>query len=200
MEGLRAYQKYLAIKLHFTTDYDYFKYGGKSRSASPSSFEKRKDVFFFRKIERRYSDEELTDYFVANFVSKSTGRWIGELSSIQSEKTYDQWKKMIESFSYLFKQDMEKIKDNSQFTNPSDMWTVDNSNMHPEVLRLFLGNKVSLESMVGANRVLKFVSLWDRTITENFIWPDISKNIKKYDVFLKIDEKNIRKIMKEVFI
>jgi hypothetical protein len=107
---------------------------------------------------------------------------------------------MMESFSYLFKQDMEKIKDNSQFTNPSDMWTVDNSNMHPEVLRLFLGNKVSLESMVGANRVLKFVSLWDRTITENFIWPDISKNIKKYDAFLRIDEKNIRKIMKEVFI
>jgi hypothetical protein len=88
MEGLRSYQKYLAIKLHFTTDYDYFKYGGKSRSASASSFEKRKDVIFFRRIERRYSDEELTDYFVANFVEDSTSRWIGDLSSLNRGTVY----------------------------------------------------------------------------------------------------------------
>jgi len=207
MEGLRAYQKYLAIKLHFTTDYDYFKYGGKSKSASPSSFEKRKDVFFFRKIERRYSDEELTEYFVANFVSKNTGRWIGELASLQSERVYDQWKKRMESFSYLFKEDMEKIKEqaNTCFlsTNPADMWTVDNDthhNMHPEVLCMYLGNKISLESLIAANRVLKFVPIWDRTIGEDFIWPDISKSIKKYDAFLRLDEKNLRNIMKEVFI
>jgi hypothetical protein len=196
MEGLRSYQKYLAIKLHFTTDYDYFKYGGKSRSASASSFEKRKDIIFFRKIERRYSDEELTDYFVANFVEDSTSRWIGDLSSLKSEKTYAAWKRKIESFSYEFKNEMISLRDISD--NPASLWRVE-SNQHPKVLQLYLANKLSIESMLATNRVLKYIPMWDKKIEEQFIWPDISKRLKKYDSFLRLDTNKIEGIMKEVF-
>ena len=196
MEGLRSYQKYLAIKLHFTTDYDYFKYGGKSRSASASSFEKRKDVIFFRRIERRYSDEELTDYFVANFVEDSTSRWIGELSSLKSEKTYAAWKRKIESFGYEFKNEMISLRDISD--NPANLWRVE-SNQHPKVLQLYLASKLSIESMLATNRVLKYIPMWDKKIEEQFIWPDISKRLKKYDSFLRLDTNKIKQIMKEVF-
>ena len=196
MEGLRSYQKYLAIKLHFTTDYDYFKYGGKSRSASASSFEKRKDVIFFRRIERRYSDEELTDYFVANFVEDSTSRWIGDLSSLKSEKTYAAWKRKIESFGYGFKNEMISLRDISD--NPANLWRVE-SNQHPKVLQLYLASKLSIESMLATNRVLKYIPMWDKKIEEQFIWPDISKRLKKYDSFLRLDTNKIKQIMKEVF-
>ena len=203
-EGFRAYQRYLAIKLHFTTDYDFFKYAGKSKSASVNAFEKRKDVFFFRKMERRYSDEELTDYFVANFVENTTGRWIGELASLHAEKVYDKWKKKIDSFSYMFREDMIKIKDyaptNFLSTNVSDMWQVDELNSHPEVLRMYLGGHLNIESMVAANRVLGYIKIWDNTIAEDFIWPDVAKRLKKYDGFLKLDGKVIKSIMKEVFV
>ena len=30
MEAWEAYQMYLGLKLHFTTDYDYTRYGGKT--------------------------------------------------------------------------------------------------------------------------------------------------------------------------
>jgi len=199
MEGFRAYQRYLALKLHFTTDYDFFKYAGKSKSASENTFEKRKDVFFFRKMERRYSDEELTNYFVANFVENTTGRWIGELASLQAEKTYDKWKKKIDSFSYMFREDMSKIKDSAP-TNVSGMWQVDESNSHPEVLRMYLGGHLNIESMVAANRVLGYIKIWDNTIAETFIWPDVAKSLKKYDGFLKLDEKKIKSIMKDIFV
>ena len=203
-EGFRAYQRYLAIKLHFTTDYDFFKYAGKSKSTSVNAFEKRKDVFFFRKMERRYSDEELTDYFVANFVENTTGRWIGELASLHAEKVYDKWKKKIDSFSYMFREDMIKIKDyaptNFLSTNVSDMWQVDELNSHPEVLRMYLGGHLNIESMVAANRVLGYIKVWDNTIAEDFIWPDVAKSLKKYDGFLKLDGKVIKSIMKEVFV
>ena len=77
MEGMKAYQRYQALRLHFTTDYDFIKYGGKIRQISAESFMKRKDIFFFQRLERRYKDEELTEYFVANFVSRSGVKWIG---------------------------------------------------------------------------------------------------------------------------
>jgi len=45
-EGLNAYSTYLAIRNHFKTNYDYFKYRGKLK-VSETSFLKRKDKFFF---------------------------------------------------------------------------------------------------------------------------------------------------------
>ena len=71
MEGMKAYGRYQALKLHFTTDYDFVKYQGKIRTISEEAFLKRKDQYFFRKIERKYNDEELTEFFVANFISQA---------------------------------------------------------------------------------------------------------------------------------
>ena len=44
MNEFEAYKHYLALKLHFSSDYDYFKYNGKT-NATQQSFEKRKDRF-----------------------------------------------------------------------------------------------------------------------------------------------------------
>jgi len=113
MEGMKAYQRYQALKLHFTSDYDFVKYGGKIRKISEESFLKRKDQFLFRKLERKYNDDELTNFFVANFVSQAGVRWVGEMSGQESEKVYLNWCKRIEAFSYYLKQDLEVILDNS---------------------------------------------------------------------------------------
>ena len=57
-EGFDAYKVYLALKQHFTSNYDYFKYNGKVR-AGEESFLKRNDRFFFRKLSKKYDKEEL---------------------------------------------------------------------------------------------------------------------------------------------
>ena len=41
-EGINAYKTYLAIKQHFTSNYDYKKYNGKVK-ATEESFLKRRD-------------------------------------------------------------------------------------------------------------------------------------------------------------
>ena len=66
MEAWEAYQMYLGLKLHFTTDYDYTRYGGKT-SASKASFLKRRDRNYFAKVARKYN-KETEDYFISNFV------------------------------------------------------------------------------------------------------------------------------------
>ena len=44
MEAWEAYQMYLGLKLHFTTDYDYTRYGGKT--SVTYIFPQRKDRYF----------------------------------------------------------------------------------------------------------------------------------------------------------
>lgn len=194
MEGMRAYSQYMALKLHFTTDYDYFKYGGKSKAITESSFQKRKDVLFFRKIERRYNDEERLEYFVSNMIESGGRKWIGDMASISSEKIYAEWKKNNESFSYLFKQDMKYIKDFD--SDVEKLWKVPNGS-HPQILKFLLGKKIRMETVIATNRVLNFLNKWDNEIQEEFIWKDVSRSIKKYDPFLKYDIKIIKKIMRE---
>lgn len=199
MEGTKAYTRYLALKLHFTTDYDYFRYGGKTRAMTNESFEKRKDTFFFRKIERRYNDQELTDFFVSNFVDNNKTKWIGELSNIDAEKTYANWKKRIQSFSYMFEQDLLIAKDKLHTGNPAELWE-SVSGAHPEILKLYLGKKISIETLIGSNIVLNYLPKWDREIKDSIIWPDVSKSIRNYSPFIRMNKIDLTKIIKKVFL
>ena len=77
MEGWNAYQMYLGLKLHFTTDYEYRKYGGKT-SASKGSFLKCKYRYFFARVARKYGNNT-EQYYIANFVKSPKG-WLGDFS------------------------------------------------------------------------------------------------------------------------
>ena len=50
-----AFQMFLALKLHFTTKYDYFKYNGKTR-ADVQGVQYRRDKWNYVKIAKKYED------------------------------------------------------------------------------------------------------------------------------------------------
>jgi hypothetical protein len=110
MMPVDAYRQYLALKNHFTKDsYDYHKYCGKSR-ATVQSFYKRKDRFWFEKVARQKTDQEVIEFFVANFVSCPDPEtlWIGEMIK-EGEERYTNWKKKVQSLSYVFKEESEEL-------------------------------------------------------------------------------------------
>ncbi len=93
-----TYQSYLSMKSHFTNrKYDFFRYGGKSR-ATMASFNKRKDKYWFEKTSRKYSDGEIVDFLLANFVTTDNPNnlWIGEIIN-SGERTYAEWTKRQQS-------------------------------------------------------------------------------------------------------
>ena len=105
-----CYKTYVAMKQHFTKDkYDYFKYGGKSR-ASATSFKGRKDRYFFEKTSRKYPDEEVKQFFVANFVESTDPQslWIGTIART-GDTTYSAWQKRQQSLYYKFTQEMDEL-------------------------------------------------------------------------------------------
>ena len=193
MMPVDAYRCYLSLKNHFTKDsYDYHKYCGKSR-ATVQSFYKRKDRFWFEKLSRNKSDEEIVDFFVSNFITCTdpSKLWIGEMMR-EGDTRYTEWKKRTQSLSYVFRQETENLFKNQKVDDVFDC-----SEGHPPILKMFLSGNISPETLVIYDKIFLFGNNFDKKLQDP-VWETVSKKIKKYSSFLNIDVSRYKKILKEV--
>ena len=181
MEPIDVYLMYCAMKAHFSRkDYDFLTYKGKSR-VPRNSFYKRKDRIFFVKLSKKYSEEDLKNYFVANFIIEKQG-YIANFN----DENYEQWKEKRNNFYDIF---TEEIRPFVKDFNP--IFKVKNSE-HPFLLKEYLGKRVSLETLVILDELIGFSKNWDRNLAEDYMWYDINKLMKNYKRFLTIDKKQYR--------
>jgi hypothetical protein len=195
MAPFDAYKTYLALKNHFTkNNYDYHKYQGKVR-ANLDSFYKRKDRFWFEKLSRNKTDQEVIDFFIANFihVDDPSSLWIGSIIH-DGDTHYKDWQKRIQSLSYIFKEESEKLFKDNKFEQVFDC-----SKSHPVLLKMFLGGKISLETMVIYDRIFLYGKNFDKKLKDP-VWETVSLKIKKYSPFIHTDVFRFRKILKEVIV
>ena len=190
-----AYRCYLSLKNHFTKDhYDYHKYRGKTR-ATVQAFYKRKDRFWFEKFARSKNDKEVEEFFVSNFIYSTdpATMWIGEMIK-EGEGRYTEWKKKVQSLSYIFKEETESVFDNRKV---DDVFNC--SKGHPPILKSYLGGSTSLESMVIYDIIFEYGKDFDKRLNDP-VWETVSRKIKKYKPFLNINVPHYKKILKEVVI
>jgi hypothetical protein len=189
-----TYKTYLSLKNHFTKEnYDYHKYCGKTR-ANLQSFYKRKDRFWFEKISRNKEDKEIVDFFVSNFVSCDDPQslWIGSIIR-EGDSTYKNWQKKIQSLSYLFKEESEKLFSENKF----DQIFLCKNGSHPIILKKFLSGNISLETMVIYDRIFLYGKNFDKKLKDP-VWELVSLKIRKYSPFIHIDVFRYRKILKNI--
>ena len=192
MEPFEVYRYYLALRLHFTTDkYDVIEQRGRVR-ATKNSFFKRKDLLAIRRVAETYSDKDIVDFLVANFVSGD--RW-GGVFDVESKERYQGWKKRIEAISYTFKKELDKAvmyaeKHNMAF---NDLFTC-TGNQHPIIIKMYLRNDVSIETLVILNKLNNFIDQLDIELKDDLVWPDTSRIIKKYSPFLEIKKEKYDEI------
>ena len=188
-----AYKCYLSLKNHFTKDsYDYHKYCGKSR-ATVQSFYKRKDRFWFEKLARNKDDREVVEFFVSNFITCTdpSKLWIGEMVR-EGEGRYMSWKKRNQSLSYIFKEEVESVLSNQKID------TVFSSKKgHPIILKKYLSDEISAETMVILDKILGFRQDFDDKLNDP-VWETVSMRMKKYSPFLNIEVSRYKKILKQV--
>ena len=188
-----TYQSYLSMKSHFTNrKYDFFRYGGKSR-ATMASFNKRKDKYWFEKTSRKYSDEEIVNFLLANFVTTDNPNnlWIGEIIN-SGERTYAEWTKRQQSISYIFKEESNKLLEENQL---QELFECDKG--HPLILKRFLGGDISLETFVIFDIIFLFSEKFDEKLLDP-VWETVSMKIRKYKPFLSINVSNFKKILREI--
>jgi len=188
-----TYQHYLSLKNHFTNPkYDFFKYGAKTR-ASLTSFNKRKDKYWFEKTSRKYDDKEVVDFLVSNFVSADNPQnlWIGEIIS-SGERTYAEWKGRQQSLTYLFREQSSELFSEIKLDDALNC-----SKGHPPVLKKFLSGKISLETLVIYDKIFLFGKKFDKKLLDP-VWETVSLKIKKYNPFLNIDVFSYKKLLREI--
>ena len=188
-----TYQHYLSLKNHFTNPkYDFFKYGAKTR-ASLTSFNKRKDKYWFEKTSRKYSDEEVVDFLVSNFSAADNPQnlWIGEIIN-SGERTYAEWMKRKQSSPYLFKEQSNELLSQNELESLFDC-----SQGHPKILKEYLSGRLSLENLVIYDRIFGFSKSFDKKLNDP-VWETVSLKLKKYGPFINIDVFNYKKILRDL--
>jgi hypothetical protein len=188
-----TYQHYLSLKNHFTNPkYDFFKYGAKTR-ASIASFNKRRDKYWFEKTSRKYSDKEVVDFLVSNFVEadNASNLWIGEIIN-SGERTYADWMRRQQSLTYLFKEQSSEL-----FLETKLEDALNCSKGHPPVLKKFLSGKISIETLVIYDKIFLFGKKFDKKLLDP-VWETVSLKMKKYNPFLNIDVFQFKKILREI--
>ena len=197
--GFDVFKTYLAVKNHFTSDYDYFKYGGRV-TAKLESFTKRSDRYFFHKLSKRYAERDILDYFVSNFAVDGN-KWIGNVINNEGAENYTKYRKYKESFDYHFRNDCVAIR--NDLDNKSILFDDGfhvHSGQHPRVLRLHIQKKIHIQTTIILDSVLSFSKVWSKEISEKVVWPKIAHTLTKLKPFVNFNFTEAKLIVKEIFV
>ena len=182
MEPIDVYLMYCAMKAHFSkNNYDFHKYGGKTK-VSRDSFWKRNDKYFFVKLAKKHDDRDsIQDYLVSNFIRDRRG-YIANFN----DENYKVWKDRKTDFYNIFFDELRPLVKDFE-----PLFQTKNNN-HPKLLKEFLGDRVSLETLIILDDLVDFSKGWDRELKEDIVWPDLKKLMKNYKGFLTIDKNRYR--------
>ena len=189
MDSLQVYQLYLSLRLHFTRpDFDITK-SRKGVKVSREAFLKRKDLFALRKLAETKTKTEIIDFLVANFVS---GNQWGGVFDTEANEVYAEWQIRMQKLGYTFKQDIQTL-----YADGDPFEVIDGQ--HPKVLKLYLGKKISLESIAILAKIGIIENTDYSSLSNDFIWNDFVHLVKKYKPFVKIDKGHyIRQLEQEI--
>ena len=188
-DGYDAYTLYLGIKLHFHSDsYDFVKYNGKVKS-DINSFLKRKDKYHFGKLFKTYK-QDLQDFYVANLSYKDY--WAGDLLDEECDKRYKEWKKRNQKLSYMFKTEVSDLLRKKHINKVLEV----KSGQHPILLKKYLGKEISLETLCIMDDIIDMCDTeWKSTISEQLVYPEVHRLVKKYKTFLTYDYTKFRETL-----
>lgn len=188
MTPYEVYIDYLALKRHFTSDYDYKKFKGKVK-VKRETFEKRKDRYLFEKIARHYDPHGL---MLAN-ISKKNSLWIRDLTGEDAKQEYLEWTKREQARTRFVELDLDKLDEdfNSNF--------IIKNGTHPHLLKLLLGEAITIETFIILTDIINCFPYWDKHLCDDFIWNDIKKKCLKLKSFITYDKDKIKKCILEKF-
>ena len=188
MSAYTACCLYRALKLHFTTNYDFNKYKGKVKY-TVSQFESNPHKYVYEKLSKKYGDEELKKFFIANFL-QDENIWVQDLLNQEANEVFVRFNKKYQSLSYIFENEIIDIfsHENHKLLFKS------NSNDFPLLLTKLLRNEVSPETILIMNEFLRFLPKWEEDIKDEFVWPKVKLKLFKYRSFLEYDRSKFKKV------
>ena len=200
----KAWKTYHGMYLHFTSTYDYFKYFGNASWGTIASMEKYFAKFehqtgfswqrgFFTSIGKKYVEElDLIYYYLSQLT-------IGKNYPTEFLDDYFiEYKNKMESFSLHLQRNMkvvvEYMKEEDMKFN--ELFECKGIN-HPPILKLLLGEDISLETFTVLDIILGFTKILDKKLIDP-IWRDQKTLCYNYKPFLEVNVNESRQLIKDV--
>lgn len=185
MNPFTVYLDYVALKRHFTDwDYNYFTFNGKTR-ASPDSFDRRPDRMWFEKLERHRDPRGMLVYNLC----EDPRMHVRDIVT-KGEANYFKHRKVLESMSHTLKAEMKQF---------DPVFEKNFEGMHPRVLRLVMGKKISMETAVLFIRLTESKDYITSKFKDDVVMQDPVRTLMKYSPFVVYDEKKAREIILNFF-
>jgi len=188
------YSRYLAIRKHFESDYDCWKYNMKVSKNFLSGIEKKKEFYVCVGLYNRYKKIETIEKLLVLNIFKNNKCWMGSLN----HKLLNEFESFVQSSEYLFKEQTKDIfkdgKYNQRF-NTSEKYP------HSFVYEMYENGLLNTEILLILNMITGFLDLVYQKNPNDFIFEEEYQNLKKYQKFLEnweiFDIMRYKKIIKE---
>lgn len=177
----RTKQIFLALRLHFETDYDFHKYRGKINAKL-----KDNEKYAAERISLRFKDEEtVIDFFVANmcdiFLKEDRiTTFLPAYAKKEKLRIYEDWANFFKSYSYVLSNEWLEL-DSSLL----EMIKIGETKSHPKIFVLFMDGKVSF-NLFSAIACLdtRIITKW-KECDDEFLFGKYLKLLEKYLPFIK---------------
>jgi hypothetical protein len=186
--GLDAFREYTAIKKHFTTTYDYFRYNGKV-NVSFDTFRSRKDAYNFQRLSKKKDYKTL----ILSNVVLNEKIWIGDLLEESANEVYLSWKQRNDAITFHVQDSLNKL--NEDFKSNF----ISNQGQYPILIDLYLRKEISLETTCILTKITKSQDYWAKTVLDKVVFPDIMRKIDKYYPFIVYSPEKVKKVVKDHF-
>ncbi len=171
-----------ALQLHFKKDnFDWFK--TPAIRCSPTKFDGRKDAKLYSYVASKIKAKDLVQFYLANMIDSKTNV---VYNFDEAKQNFAQYTKKLISLSNNFKEDLNKIGNElEKMKKDVDKLFEVEYNRHPMIVKMFLGDKISIETMILIDKFGRpFIEEYDERFVKDIVWEKISQRLRKYSPFL----------------
>jgi hypothetical protein len=185
MNGWEVFLVFHPLHLHFTTEYDIFKYRQKVRGVSFEAFQKRNDRTFFDRIATKaQTKEKAAGLCLANFIYES-GNWLHQDLNY-SWSVYTLWIKNRKQIKENVEHDLtllENLIKSQKVESNEKLYTKTGRGGLPPLLQLYQTKKILPETICLLNRNHQFLHNWVDLVSSDPLASDCVFRLIKYTPF-----------------
>ena len=200
----KAWKTYHGMYLHFTGSYDYFKYFGNATWGTIASMEKYFAKFehqtgfswqrgFFTSLGKKMTKEHDLIYYYLSQLTR------GKMHPTEFlDDYYDEYRIKMESFTLHLQRNMKVVVEYMKEYDLkfNELFECDGIN-HPPILKLLLGEDISLETFTVLDIILGFTKILDKKLIDP-IWRDQKTLCYNYKPFLEVNVNEKRRLIRSV--
>ena len=112
-------------------------------------------------------EKDLKEFYVSQFINDV--KYVRDMTDPIAQKNYLEYRRIHESIHRVFEKDINTLVDND-----FDELMESRDNQTPLVIRKWMEEDITLETVVILNSLTGFVQKEGKKITETILWPDVN--------------------------